>query len=121
MILNLNSATVILGCMVLLVFWLLRLKSGLRRFLYGIVGCILLIAAILNSQNDWRVLDLGGIVVAICILALLAVYVRMSVRVRARRRPHYHVPNEMRGSFSKSASSAHYVRADYALVKETEV
>lgn len=101
MILNLNYVAAVIGCIALLVCWLVCHKSGKRGLLLALGGCLVIIAATLAYKDTWRLADFAGIVLACCVLLLLFLSISMVTKARRRRVPHYQAPDKILGTCSE--------------------
>jgi hypothetical protein len=106
--LNFNTLAAIAGCVALFicsrVIWPASRWRGL--FLAG-GGSAVIIGATLVADAPARALQLGGVVLAIGLLALLLVCLGLIARVRRQRGPRYQAPREISGACSKCAKSTH--------------
>lgn len=106
MIINLNYLVAALGCIALLVCWIVCRKSGSRGLLLALGGCIVIAFAALAYQDTWRLVDLIGIVLACCVLLLLVLSISMVMKARRRRVPTYQAPDRILGTCSECGRRA---------------
>jgi hypothetical protein len=100
MIINLNFVVAALGCLVLAACWIIYSQSGKRGLALTLCGCGVIIGVTLASTYPTRLLNLAGILVALCVLGLLALSVSMLSHARRQRGPRYYAPAELNGRCS---------------------
>lgn len=106
--LNFNILAALAGCAALLicsrVIWP---ASRWRGLILASGGCAVIIGATLIASFPARVMQLGGIVLAVGLLALLLVCLSLLVHVQHQRGPRYQAPREISGACSRCAKSTH--------------
>src|SRR5260370_42202709 len=102
MTMNFDLIATIVADIALLVFWLTHLKGGWRGFLLVCNGWAMMF---LGYQSRERLIDLGKIVMACVLVALLWWSLTMLVQAMQRRGPRYQPPKEMDGACRPSATS----------------
>ena len=95
MVLNLNLLAAIVGCLVLVLFWLCHMRSGLRGLGLTLLGCVT-IYAIYRSAGD--MMSMIGSIVLVQLAACLLVVVCAVVRARRRNTIAIYVPLDQRTS-----------------------
>lgn len=86
---NLTWITALSGCAVLLWFWYRFRHAGARSGVLALIGCALLLGAVLVVSGPVQVANLAGVLVAfLIVLGLLSCSFLVG---RVRRRPNYRV------------------------------
>jgi hypothetical protein len=107
MVINLNWLVAFLGCVALFLFWCWQSRSGMRGFLFMLLGCGVIVGAVMYQQEASRLPNIVGFSLAFLVLALLLFcLVRLVVGRRSGPAPRYQAPNEMRGRCSRCTSVA---------------
>lgn len=106
--LNFNVLAAIAGCAALFicsrVIWPV---SRWRGLFLSVGGCAVIIGTTLIASFPARVMQLGGIALAVGLLALLLVCLSLLIHVQHQRSPRYQAPREITGACSQCAKSTH--------------
>lgn len=107
MVVNLNWAVAFLGCAALFLFWRWQRASGMRGFLFMLLGFSVIIGAAIYQQEASQLPSILGFLLAFFVLALLLLCLgKLSFARRQRAAPRYQAPDEMRGRCSGCAHVA---------------
>lgn len=106
MIIDLNWTVALLGCAALVLFWLWQRTSGVRGLLFVLLGNIIIIGAVLYTQNASRFSSVVGMLLAFLVIASLVLCLVMLSLKRRHQAPRYQAPNEMNGRCSECAKLA---------------
>jgi len=106
MLINVNWIVAIAGCAVLFLFWRWQSASGMRGFLFLLLGVSVILGAVIYQQEASRLPNLVGLLLAFFFLALLLFCLGKLAFTRQHPAPQYQAPDQLRGRCSRCAQVA---------------